>query len=37
MHCACLCHERRGSHDLANRDLARERITPQLVWENVRG
>jgi hypothetical protein len=30
-------HSRRFSHDLANRDLARERVTPRLVWENVRG
>jgi hypothetical protein len=30
-------HSRRFSHDLANCDLARERITPRLVWENVRG
>ena len=30
-------HSRRFSHDLANRYLARERITPRLVWENVRG
>ena len=30
-------HSRRFSHDLANRYLAGERITPRLVWENVRG
>ena len=30
-------HSRRFSHDLANRHLAGERITPRLVWENVRG
>ena len=30
-------HSRRFSHDLANRHLARERITPRLVWENVCG
>jgi hypothetical protein len=30
-------HSRRFSHDLANCDLARERVTPRLVWENVRG
>ena len=30
-------HSRRFSHDLANRYLAGERITPRLLWENVRG
>ena len=30
-------HSRRFSHDLANHYLARERITPRLVWENVCG
>jgi len=30
-------HSRRFSHDLANRYLVGERITPRLVWENVRG
>ena len=29
-------HSRRFSHDLANRYLAGERITPRLLWENVR-
>ena len=30
-------HSRRFSHDLVNRYLAGERITPRLLWENVRG
>ena len=30
-------HSRRFSHDLANRYLAGERITPRLVWEKVCG
>ena len=30
-------HSKRFSHDLANRYLAGERITPRLFWENVRG
>lgn len=30
-------HSRRFSHDLVNRYLAGERITPRLPWENARG
>ena len=30
-------HSKHFSHDLVNRYLAGERITPRLLWENVRG